>query len=48
MTSNDATVPVERLTVVPRRQYGLWIGTALALLVMLAVRQALATTPAFG
>lgn len=48
MISNDATVPVERLTVVPRRQYGLWIGTALALLVMLAVGQALATNPAFG
>ncbi|WP_373504050.1 amino acid ABC transporter permease [Aestuariivirga sp.] len=48
MTTDNATVPIERLVVVPRRQYGLWIGTALAILLLLLVGKALATNPAFG
>ena len=38
---------VEQLVVVPRRHYGIWIGTALALLVAVAIIRALATNPAF-
>lgn len=34
--------------VVPRRRYGLWIGTILALLFAVVVIRALATNPAFG
>lgn len=48
MSLPNARVPIERLVVVPRRQYGLWIGTALALLVLFLVVKALATNPAFG
>lgn len=48
MSLPDARVPIERLVVVPRRQYGLWIGTAAALLVLFFVLKALATNPAFG
>jgi polar amino acid transport system permease protein len=35
-------------TVVPRRRYGVWIGTVIALLFALAILRALATNPAFG
>jgi polar amino acid transport system permease protein len=48
MRPTDATVPIERLVVVPRRQYGLWIGTAAALFVFFLMVKALATNPAFG
>lgn len=48
MNFPEAKVPIERLVVVPRRQYGLWIGTAAALLVLYIVFRALATNPAFG
>ncbi len=48
MKPDNAIVPVERLVVVPRRQYTLWIGTAAALLILLIVFRALATNPAFG
>ena len=48
MKPDTVTVPVERLVVVPRRQYGLWAGTAAALVVLFLVGKALATNPAFG
>jgi polar amino acid transport system permease protein len=48
MTGTNTAIPIERLTVVPRRQYGLWIGTAITLLIMFLVVRALATNPAFG
>lgn len=39
---------IEELVVVPRRHYGIWVGTALALLVAIAIIRALATNPAFA
>jgi polar amino acid transport system permease protein len=38
----------ERLVIVPRRQYALWIGTAVTLLLLYLIIKALATNPAFG
>lgn len=48
MNRTATAIPIERLTVVPRRRYGLWIGTAITLLLMFLVVRALATNPAFG
>lgn len=48
MSTADSPVPVDRLVVVPQRHYGLWIGTALALLLLFLVIRSLATNPAFG
>ncbi|MCX5512573.1 ABC transporter permease [Kaistia algarum] len=42
-----ADLPVEELVVVPRRQYGIWVGVALALLFAFLLFRALATNPAF-
>jgi polar amino acid transport system permease protein len=39
---------IDELIVVPRRRYGVWIGTVIALLFALAILRALATNPAFG
>ena len=44
----ETQVRIERLIVVPRRQYGLWLGTTAAVLVLYVVIHALATNPAFG
>jgi polar amino acid transport system permease protein len=48
MSAADSVVPVERLVVVPRRNYALWFGTAVVLVIMFLVIKALATNPAFG
>ena len=37
-----------RLTVVPRRNYGIWIGTALALVLAAVIFRAFASNPAFA
>ncbi len=39
---------VSRLTVVPQRRYGIWIGTALALLLAFLIVRAFASNPAFA
>lgn len=44
----DVTQSVARLTVVPRRRYGIWVGTALALLLAFFIMRALASNPAFA
>jgi polar amino acid transport system permease protein len=41
------TAQVARLKVVPQRQYGIWIGTALALVLAGLILRALAVNPAF-
>lgn len=48
MSISETKVRIERLVIVPRRQYGLWIGTVAALLVLYVVIKALSTSPAFG
>jgi polar amino acid transport system permease protein len=40
-------LPVAELVVVPRRQYGIWVGVAVALLFAFVILRALATNPAF-
>ncbi len=47
-TPPDVAQSVARLTVVPRRQYGIWIGTVLALLLAFAIVRAFASNPAFA
>jgi polar amino acid transport system permease protein len=48
-TAGEADVrPLPEFTVVPRRRYGLWIGTILSLLLAFVVVRAIATNPAFG
>ncbi|MDH6232303.1 polar amino acid transport system permease protein [Mesorhizobium soli] len=47
MNRAETQAPNEALTVVPVRHYGLWIGTAAALAVLLLIAKALATNPAF-
>jgi len=44
----DTAVPIERLKVVPRPHYGLWIGTAATLLLLVLFVKAMASNPAFG
>ncbi|ARP64245.1 ABC transporter permease [Mesorhizobium sp. WSM1497] len=39
---------VSRLTVMPQRRYGIWVGTALALLVAFLIIRAFASNPAFA
>lgn len=43
-----ASDPVLDLQVVPRKRYGLWIGTVLSVLFVATVLHAIATNPAFG
>ncbi len=47
-TPPDVAQSVARLTVVPRRQYGIWIGTVLALLLAFVIVRAFASNPAFA
>lgn len=47
-TQPDISQSVARLTVVPRRQYGIWIGTVLALLLAFVIVRAFASNPAFA
>ena len=47
-TPPDDRRSVARLTVVPRRQYGIWIGTVLALLLAFVIVRAFASNPAFA
>lgn len=43
-----AAAAVARLTVVPQRRYGIWVGTALALLLAFLIIRAFASNPAFA
>lgn len=47
-TQTDAADPVARLKVVPQRQYGIWIGTLLALILAGLIIRAFAVNPAFA
>ncbi|BCH26691.1 amino acid ABC transporter permease [Mesorhizobium sp. L-8-3] len=47
MTQAQPQASVEDLVVVPVRHYGLWIGTAVTLVVLFVIVAALATNPAF-
>lgn len=47
-TSPATSAVEERFTVVPRRQYGIWIGTAIALVLAFLVIRAFAINPAFA
>lgn len=47
-TSPATSAAEERFTVVPRRQYGIWIGTAIALVLAFLVIRAFAINPAFA
>ncbi|MBD0415326.1 amino acid ABC transporter permease [Oryzicola mucosus] len=47
MSRAETQTPVEDLVVVPIRHYGLWIGTAITLVLFYIVAKALATNPAF-
>lgn len=42
------SIPAETLVVVPRRRYGIWIGTIAALLFAFVIVRAFAINPAFG
>ena len=43
-----AAAAVARLTVVPQRRYGIWVGTAFALLLAFLIIRAFASNPAFA
>lgn len=47
-TQTDTIDPVARLKVVPQRQYGIWIGTLLALVLAGLIIRAFAVNPAFA
>lgn len=47
MNRAETQAPVEALTVVPVRHYGLWVGTAITLVILALILKALATNPAF-
>lgn len=47
MNRAETQAPVEALTVVPVRHYGLWVGTAITLVILVLILKALATNPAF-
>ncbi len=48
MTTHSPGPSIEQLVVVPRRRYGVWIGTAVALLFAFVILRAFATNPAFA
>jgi polar amino acid transport system permease protein len=48
MSRPETENPVDTLTVVPMRHYGLWIGTAISLVVILLIAKSLITNPVFG
>lgn len=48
LTQPAGSEGTERFVVVPRRQYGIWIGTAIALLLAFFVIRAFAVNPAFA
>jgi len=47
MSRSETQASVEDLVVVPVRHYGLWVGTAVTLVVLFLILKALATNPAF-
>ena len=47
-TRRTASETVASLKVVPQKKYGLWIGTALVLVLMYFIIWAFAVNPAFG
>jgi polar amino acid transport system permease protein len=48
MSRPETKNPVDTLTVVPMRHYGLWIGTAISLVIILLIAKSLITNPVFG
>ncbi len=48
MQGNDVQLTASRLEVVPPRRYGLWISTALVVVLMAMIGWSIATNPSFG